>query len=263
MNTYISLFGVVALALLTSGLPAAVRAENGGGQDELGAQVQVTSISGETVRAGDDDDSVGEEERRLGASDDARAEDIDDANDADEADEIEIELEDDDDAASSLQDLEQKIEERRSELDDEEASTTPRFRGAMKNANEVRLAVHALLASRELLGGIGSQVSEIAKHMNDSIATTTRAEAKIRSRGFLIRLFFGGDSTSAELIAREASRNQENIQKLTDLLGRADTATGVKAALKAQMTALEDAQARLKALAEKEQKAWGLFSWRF
>ena len=101
-----------------------------------------------------------------------------DQDDFDFEDEFEFELEDDEGVASSFEDLKQKIEERKHELEDEGASTTPKFKNAMKNANEVRLAVHALLASRDLLGGIGEQVSEIAKHMNDSVATTTSAERK-------------------------------------------------------------------------------------
>ena len=159
--------------------------------------------------------------------------------------------------------MKQKIELRKQELDDEEASSTPKTRDIMKNANPVRLAVHSLLASKDLLGGIGPQVSEIAKRMNDSVATTTEVEAKVKSRGFLARIFFGGDSTSADIIAKEATQNQARIDSLTTLLNQANVSADVQATLKAQITALQTAQTRLKALAEREKKACGLFSWRF
>jgi hypothetical protein len=177
--------------------------------------------------------------------------------------EIDLELEDDEDVAFSLDDLKQKIENRKHELEDEEASTTPKFKEVMKNANEVRLAVHSLLASKELLGGIGFQVSEIAKEMNDSVATTTNVEAKIQSRGFLMRLLFGGDRVAAEVITEAVAQNQQRIDDLNKLLGEANVSAGIQVVLKAQIAAIQDAQARLQDLAQKEQKMWGFFSWRF
>src|SRR3989344_1843854 len=99
--------------------------------------------------------------------------------------------------------------------------------------------------------------------MNDSVATTTRAEVKIQSRGFLARVFFGGDREAAEILDKETERNQESIAALTRLLEEGGLSAGIRTALSAQITALEEAQARLRALAEREQKLWGLFSWRF
>ena len=166
--------------------------------------------------------------------------------------------------AFSLAQLKQSIEMRRQELDQEEASSSVATRGIMKDANPVRLAVHALLASRDLLGGgIGQQVSAIAQEMNDSVATTTSAEAQIQSRGFFSRLFFGGDTTAADVIAQQVAKNQQRIEDLTALLGQADISADVKTELQAQITTMQEAQVRLQALAQKEKGTWGFFSWRF
>ena len=164
--------------------------------------------------------------------------------------------------AISLDELKQMREKRRLELEQEEASTTPKVRGVVKNANPVRLAVHTLLASKELLGGIGPQVSEIAKRMNDSIATTTDVEAQIESRGFFKKLFLGGDREAAATLNGEVKSNQERIAELTALLGQADISDEVRTELTAQVNDLQAAQARLQDLAQKEQKRWGIFSWR-
>ncbi len=177
--------------------------------------------------------------------------------------EIDLELEDDSNPATSLEDLQQKIEVRKHQLEQEVASTTEADKNIVENANQVRLAVHTLLASRDLIGGIGSQVSEIAKQVNDSVATTTNAEAQIQSRGFLARFLFGGDSAAADVISQQVAQNQQRIDDLTKLLGEANVSADIQVVLKAQIAALQDAQARLQALAEKEQKMWGLFSWRF
>jgi hypothetical protein len=176
---------------------------------------------------------------------------------------INLELESTTTPAFSLAGLKLSIEQRKQQLQQEVASTTEADKNIVENANPVRLAVHSLLASKDLLGGIGSQVSEIAKQMNDSVATTTNAEAKIQSRGFLTRFLFGGDSAAADVISQAVAQNQQRIDDLTKLLGGANVSADIQIVLKAQITALQTAQARLEDLAQKEKSAWGLFSWRF
>ena len=247
------MFGVLALALAMSGVPALALAESNGGQSSGDEQKQ------EVAGQGDRSEVKGSNERNGEDQEVKEPAELQEPQEEQES----IELEDENDTAVSLDDLKQKIENRKQELDNEEASTTPKFKDAMKNANEVRLAVHALLASKDLIGGIGQQVSEIAKEMNRSVASTTNAEAKVQARGFLMRLLFGGDRTSAEIIAQEASQNQQRIDGLTALLGQANIPADIQAILSEQITALQTAQARLQALADKEKNAWGLFSWRF
>ncbi|MFA7309379.1 MAG: hypothetical protein WC050_00560, partial [Candidatus Paceibacterota bacterium] len=237
MKKYTYAVGTFALALLLGGMPSAAFAEEGvRGDGDTAVQVR-----------------VGEQEIEVSAVTAVRADDTDETSDVrgrievrmnDDDDTWEIDLEDDGDRALSLDDLKMRIETRKLELDDEEASTTPDSRrDAIKNANPVRLAVHSLLASKDLLGGIGQQVSVIAREMNDSVASTTAAEAKIQSRGLLSRLFFGGDRTSAEVIADVAEKNQQRIDTLTALLADANVSAEVTVVLEAQIAALKDAQA--------------------
>ena len=176
---------------------------------------------------------------------------------------LELMLESSTTPALTLTQLEQSIQMRKQELDQEEASTTPDLQDVMKNANQVRLAVHALLASKDLLGGIGQQVSQVATQMNQSLATTTNAEAQIQSRGFWARLFFGGDSSAADTISQQVAQDEQNIAKLTDLINQASTTADVKATLSAQITAMQDQITRLQNLANGQKSLWGLFSWRF
>lgn len=259
MKTYAYAAGVFALAFMMSGLPVVARGEETE-DSRMEAETQVLEIVEVRSHALVSDDEVSSEGRQTQElkGQEGRGERVS----LDEQ-ELELELEDDEDIASSFDELMQKIELRKHELEDEEASTTPKLRDIVKNANPVRLAVHSLLASKELLGGIGPQVSEIAKRMNDSIATTTNAEAKIESRSFLAKIFFGGDKRAAEAISKEAKRNQESVAKLTEILNKADLSMDIKAALEAQITALKEAQTRFQEIAEREQRTWGLFSWRF
>ena len=274
MNKSMYAAGTVALTLMLSGLPVVALAESssdegrGDSSIEIDAQTQEVHIQ-QNVSARDGEGKQESKDQRekaeMANSDEQKSGENMKSDEQDEQDEqeIELELEDDEDLASSFDDLKQKIEVRKHELDDEEASTTPKFKNAVKNANEVRLAVHSLLASKELLGGIGSEVSQIAKDMNDSVATTTNAEAKIQARNFFARLFFGGDSVAADVISQQVARNQQHIDDLTKLLEGANVPADIQAVLKAQIMAIQDAQTRLLDLAQKEQKQWGLFSWRF
>jgi len=261
-------FGAVAVALAMSGLPAVAFAE--GAEND---SVQVTSVEAQTVegRTGADVETTREGQKQSAEVLREQAKQQIEASSSTQGrpsvkgdrEDDDFELEDDSDRAVSFDDLNRKIEVRKRTLDREAASSTPNRKDIVRNANPVRLAVHSLLASKDLLGGIGQQVSEIAKEMNHSVASTTDAEVKIKSRGFVIRLFFGGDKTSAEMIASEAAQNQTRIDSLTALLGQSNVSVDVQATLTAQITALKDAQARLEALAAKEKSAWGLFSWRF
>ena len=163
----------------------------------------------------------------------------------------------------SFDDLKQSMEQRKQELEDELASTTSQTQDILEGANQVRLAVHALLASKDMLGGIGQQVSQIAQQMNDSEATTTNAETKIQSRSFFSNLLFGGDRGAADTISKEVTKGQENITKLTELLNQTNVSTEVQTTLEAQINALRVEQERLQDLAKKEKSRWGIFSWRF
>lgn len=167
--------------------------------------------------------------------------------------------------ALSIAELKQKIEDRRMKMRDEAASTTPEVRKILENIAPMRTAVHALLSSRELLGGggIGQQVSDIARQVDESVSTTTNAEAAIRARGFLSKLFFGGDKKKAEEIKQQVTQNQSRLQSLTSLLSEASTTEEVKTELGAQMRSMQEEQKRLEGVARSESKLWGLFSWRF
>jgi len=272
MKNHLYKAGAVLVTLAMSGMPAIALAENN--NSEGSSTVEVTSVGATTSESGGQNETVREQQKQAAeVSREQQKQQLESSSSTRpsiqggdrEGQEIEIDLEDGEVQVTSTEGLKQDIEKRKHELEQEVASSTPDHKRAVENANPVRLAVHSLLASRDLLGtnGIGQQVSEIAKEVNDSVASTTNAEAKIQSRGFLTRFLFGGDTTSADVIAQEAAKNQARIDSLTALLAQANISAEVQATLNAQITALKDAQARLQDLALKEQKAWGLFSWRF
>lgn len=166
--------------------------------------------------------------------------------------------------ATSGSSLKLMIQQREREFEKEASTSDEKVRNMVQNENRVRVAVQALLLSRDFLGGIGPQVSQIARQIADSQASTTLAETDINNRGFLQRLFFGGDLSNATVIQRELERNQERVAELKQFLSAAtSTPLEVRNMLEEQIRNIESEQERLGQLAEKESSRWGLFSWRF
>ena len=160
--------------------------------------------------------------------------------------------------------LQQMIQTRRQELEAAASSTASSTREAraLRESIGMSVAVHALLASKDLLGtNVGTQVSQIAQQMNQSFQTTTEAQLQIAQRGFWTRLFFGGDTKAAGVITEAVAQNQARIAQLTRLLAQASVSAQVKAQLETQLQAMQQEQTRLSALAKQQASAWGVFSW--
>jgi hypothetical protein len=131
----------------------------------------------------------------------------------------------------------------------------------IKNENEVRLAVHTLLETEGLSGGIGRNVSAIARDFNNSVSSTRNLEDRIQSRSSFIRFLFGGDRDAAREIANMTARNTVRIVELQQLISSADLDPDVQAMMEDQVRTLQKEQDRLEQLAKREQEDRGLFGW--
>ena len=130
-----------------------------------------------------------------------------------------------------------------------------------QDRNRVRLAVHALLAAENRTGGIGQNVSAIAREVNNSVEKTLAAEEQIRTRHGFMRFLFGGDAEAARLIESEAQRNRERAAELRQSIENCTCDAETKTMLREQVRMIEQEQDRLTALAEEEMRHRGLFSW--
>jgi hypothetical protein len=130
-----------------------------------------------------------------------------------------------------------------------------------ENQNRVRTAVHALLASENLTGGIGRNVSEIAREFNNSVSITLVAEERIQERNWFMRALFGGDREAALEIANQTEQNTLRIQHLNQLMANCNCTEDVKALMQEQIQSMEQEQDRLRSLAANETSSRGLFGW--
>jgi hypothetical protein len=130
-----------------------------------------------------------------------------------------------------------------------------------QNQNQVRLAVHALLSMENMTGGIGKNVSAIAREFNNSVMSTIRAEEKIQTRSGFARFFAGGDETTATELESEVEQNELRIQQLTQLRNECQCDQEVKDLMQEQIQLMQQEQTRLRELAQQEKKSKGLFDW--
>jgi len=155
-----------------------------------------------------------------------------------------------------------RVELRKQELDQELVGKSETQQQVLKNQNEVRLAVHALLGMKEELGGIGQQVSEVATAMDNSVKETVASEEKMQDRSAFSRFFAGGDKKAAEDIEANVVKNQERISEMQRLRESCeDCSDEAKQVLQEQIQTMEREQTRLKTLAESEKRKKGLFGW--
>ena len=132
-------------------------------------------------------------------------------------------------------------------------------RDRMQNENEVRIAVTTLLNVEDLSGGIGRNVSAIARDFNNSASSTRKLEDRIQSRNSFVRLLFGGDRDAARELAAQTAQNNARIAELQRLISSATLNSDVRAVIEDQVRIVQKDQDRLSQLATREQEDRGLF----
>jgi len=162
----------------------------------------------------------------------------------------------------NAKDIREQIQERKKELRQLYQEEKEQIREAKQKQNEVRLAVHALLASENFTGGIGKEVSEIARDFDNSLKDTEAAEEKIRERDRFTRFLFGGDFENADMIQERVQNREEKVKRLEEVLNTCeDCDADTKTLLMEQIQVLKQEQERLKTLAQEENQLNGLFGW--
>ncbi len=162
--------------------------------------------------------------------------------------------------AGNLEEFKQMAQERKRVLEEQAEGKQGAEAKAYKNQNQVRNAVHNLLAMGELVGGIGPQVSEIARQWNNRINESLKAEATAQKKGAFARLLFGGDKETGEELEQIANQNKEAVQQLKQLRQQCQADEEVCEAFEEQIQVMEKEQERLTNLAKAE-KGKGLLGW--
>jgi len=163
--------------------------------------------------------------------------------------------------ARTSNELKSMIQEKRGKMIEEVKSMKGNLQKSYENQNEVRVAVHSLLAMENLVGGIGKQVSEVANQFNNSVKQSIKAEETIRNRNRIVRFFAGGDQDTAEELQNLVDQNRIRLQQLKELKNQADCEEEVKVLMQEQIQSMEQGQNKLQKLIQNEKNARGIWGW--
>ena len=166
-----------------------------------------------------------------------------------------------DEVARNISDLRDSKRQKLEELNKSLQNETQERRGWVKNQNEVRIAVHTLLSMEDRTGGIGQNISAIAREFNNTVTLSEKLEQKIQDRSGIMRVFLGGDRDAAGQLANITSQNQARIQKIQQLISTATLDPDVRVFLEEQLQEMQIEETRLEQLANREQQDRGLFGW--
>ena len=155
----------------------------------------------------------------------------------------------------------EKIRSDRNALNATLRNGTPVRAGWSTTTNEVRLAVHTLLAMENITGGIGPQVSAVAREFNNSASQSWQLEERIRNRDAVSRFFFGGDQVSAAELANLSVQNQNRIRQIGQLMANESLDEETRTMLQEQLTIMEQENTRLARVSSTEQQSRGIFGW--
>ncbi|PKL70488.1 MAG: hypothetical protein CVV30_03805 [Methanomicrobiales archaeon HGW-Methanomicrobiales-1] len=133
--------------------------------------------------------------------------------------------------------------------------------GLERNQNEVREAVHALLAMENRTGGIGPQISAIARQFNNSAIASQQYEERIKNRDMFSLFFFGGDQQAAAELANLTVQNQARISEIGDLMNTTTLDADTRAQMELQIQILQQQLAQEQQLIAQAQQNKGLFGW--
>ncbi|MDD1699052.1 MAG: hypothetical protein LUQ36_11865 [Methanoregula sp.] len=260
---------MILVVLATFAMPVITAKED----DEVKAGITVAAATTRTTSSGEQeerhgaDDTVtvtpttssGEQEKRHGTDDTVTV-----TPTTSETPEVEhgTETEADDSSHTSGRTIAEVRENRHKSLENLNATLqniSSGDRDRIKNENEVRIAVTTLLDVEDLSGGIGRNVSAIARDFNNSESSMRKLEDRIQSRNSFVRLLFGGDSEAARELAAETARNNARIAELQQLINSASLDTEIRTTIEDQVRIIQKEQERLQQLAAKEQEDRGFF----
>jgi hypothetical protein len=242
---------IIMLVLATFALPViAAKEDSGGHSDDT-----VTTEKTRTV-------SPAETERKHGADDTVTATMTTRSAREQERHGTEIETEDDHKTSGrNISEIRREHDKSHDDLNATLRNVSSGDRERFKNENEVRLAVHTLLEMENVSGGIGRNVSAIAREFNNSASSAKTFEDRIRNRNTLTRILFGGDRDAAREIANLTARNRDRILELEQLLKGSSLDTDSRAFMEDQVRIMQKEQERLDQLSKREQEDRGFFAW--
>ena len=245
---------LILVVLATFAMPVITAKED----DGVKAGITVAAATTQKTSSGEQEEKHGADDTVTVTPTTSRTMEAEDESES----EIETESESDNSSHTSGRSIAEVRENRHKNIENLNATLrniSSMERERVKNENEVRIAVTTLLDVEDLSGGIGRNVSAIARDFNNSASSMRKLEDRIQSRNSVVRLLFGGDREAARELAAETARNNARIVELQQLINSASLDTEIRATIEDQVRIIKLEQERLQQLSTREQEDRGLF----
>ncbi len=165
--------------------------------------------------------------------------------------------------ADEIQGIKNRVQEKIKQINNSLEMVNKIQQKVAQNQNQVRLAVHTLLALENHTGGIGKNISSIARGFNNSLQATIKAEERIQSRSRITRFLIGGNEDAANELEEKINQNMNRVQELKEIKNNCDCSEEVLNLIQEQIQNMEQEQNRLQELAQQEKQRKGIFGWIF
>jgi hypothetical protein len=142
-----------------------------------------------------------------------------------------------------------------------EDKSSSRSEEALQHMSEVAKKVQELLTTVGAKGGIGQQVSEVAKEQNDEQQATRDSIDKIDSRSGLLKALIGPNFKELGNIRAQIARTDDRIQKLNQLKDQFAGDAATQKLIGDTVTALQTQLASLENKVQTEESSPSLFGW--
>lgn len=129
-----------------------------------------------------------------------------------------------------------------------------------EHSNSVSKVVRELRKTASQNGGIGQEVSKIAKEQEDSAKEIEKAMDKVDMAGRFRTLFIGTDYKNLGALRSEFVKTQNAIDRLTKAMERA-TDVSVKADLQKQIDALKVIQTKAETFTKNHEGQFSFLGW--
>ncbi len=161
----------------------------------------------------------------------------------------------------NMSQLHDSVESERERLSASLEGLTGDEREIRTHGNAISIAVHALLESENLTGGIGGEVSTIAREFNNSIKTREQLELRLKNRNAVLRFLFGGDEVTAKAMENVLDATSDGLSNLRALKAACNCSQEIKTEIQYQIDALQTEQDRQDQFVRREMADKGLFGW--
>lgn len=145
-----------------------------------------------------------------------------------------------------------------------QVTTATRTQQQSMNTHGYRVSncAQSLADAAGMMGGVGSQVSEAARSVNESSRNMMRYEERLQSQNMFMKFLFGSDQDVVKAAEQQMNQTRERIRELERLQSQVNDPQ-VKAMFQEQIRLMNQEITQTQTMLQNEKKSRGIFGFLF